>query len=50
MYFLDRLREEYYVYDMSSFIADVGGYLGLLLGHSVFSIVSQLGKMYAGGK
>ena len=33
-----KLTEEYEDYDMSSFIADVGGYLGLLLGHSVLSI------------
>ena len=32
------LTEEYEDYDSSSFIADVGGYLGLLLGHSVLSI------------
>ena len=32
------LEEEYVVYDMSNFIADVGGYLGLLLGHSILSI------------
>ena len=32
------LMEEYEDYDMSSFIADVGGFLGLLLGHSVLSI------------
>ena len=31
------LTEEYEDYDLSSFIADVGGYLGLLLGHSVLS-------------
>ncbi len=31
-------REEYYVYDDNSLIADVGGYLGLLLGHSAFSL------------
>jgi hypothetical protein len=27
------LKEQYVIYDPSSFIADVGGYLGLLLGH-----------------
>ena len=32
------VREEYIVYDMSNFIADVGGYLGLLMGHSILSI------------
>jgi hypothetical protein len=29
--------EDYYTYDESSFFADVGGYLGLLLGHSIIS-------------
>ncbi len=32
------IKEQYFVYDHNSFIADVGGYLGLLLGHSLFSI------------
>ena len=32
------VREEYVVYDMGSFIADVGGYRGLLLGHSLLSM------------
>ena len=32
------VREEYIVYDTSNFIADVGGYLGLLMGHSILSI------------
>ncbi len=33
------VREQYYVYDQDSFIVDVGGYLGLLLGHSIYSSV-----------
>ena len=33
-----QLQEEYIVYDVDDFIADVGGYLGLLLGHSILSI------------
>ena len=33
-----RLAEEYYLYDMDSFIPDVGGYLGLLLGYSLLSM------------
>ena len=33
-----QMQEEYVIYDMNDFIADVGGYLGLLLGHSVLSI------------
>ena len=32
------LEEEYIVYDFNGFIADVGGFLGLLLGHSVLSM------------
>ena len=32
------LREEYLVYDTSNFIADVGGYLGLLVGQSILGI------------
>ncbi len=31
--------EQFVVYDGDSFIADVGGYLGLLLGHSLLSVV-----------
>ena len=34
--------EEYIIYDTDSFIADIGGYLGLLLGHSILSIYSTL--------
>ena len=30
-------RSQYYDYDFNSFIADVGGFLGLLLGHSIYS-------------
>ena len=33
-----QLQEEYIVYEINDFIADVGGYLGLLLGHSMLSI------------
>ncbi len=32
-----RERTYYYTYEWTSFVADVGGYLGLLLGHSVLS-------------
>ena len=32
------VREHYRIYDRNSFIADIGGYLGLLLGHSLFGI------------
>ena len=30
--------EEYLIYDFNSFTADVGGYLGLLLGQSLYGI------------
>ena len=36
------VREQFYAYDGDSFIADVGGYLGLLLGHSIYSIACSL--------
>ena len=45
MYNLDR---EYYVYDTSHFLADIGGYLGLLLGHSLLSIYSMSTKWILG--
>ena len=35
-------EEQYIIYDTSSFIADVGGYLGLLLGSSLFSLYMEL--------
>ena len=31
-------KEEYYIYDAKSFVADIGGYLGLLLGYSLLSL------------
>merc|ERR1712061_542020 len=36
--------QEYIVYDIYSFIADVGGYLGLLLGYSLLSIYQDVTK------
>ena len=36
-------EEQYYVYDFDSFFADVGGYMGLLLGSSVLSIYDVVG-------
>ena len=33
---------QYVIYDSSSFFADVGGYLGLLLGHSLFSVYTMV--------
>ena len=31
------IKEQYYTYGLNSFVADFGGYLGLLLGHSILS-------------
>ncbi len=35
------VKEQYVIYDANAFVADVGGYLGLLLGHSMLSVVRQ---------
>ena len=35
------VREHYQIYDGNSFIADIGGFLGLLLGHSLFGIYTM---------
>ena len=35
-------REQYIIYDLDSFIADVGGFMGLLLGCSILSLYSEL--------
>ena len=35
-------KREYLTYDNNDFLADVGGYLGLLLGHSVLTICDWL--------
>jgi hypothetical protein len=32
-----QVRHQYLTYDAQSLVADIGGYLGLLLGHSVLS-------------
>ena len=37
-----QVEEEYVLYEMDSFIADVGGYMGLLLGSSLLSIYMTL--------
>ena len=34
--------EQYLIYDFNSFIADVGGFMGLLLGFSVLSMVNEI--------
>ena len=43
-------REQYVVYDSDSFIADVGGFLGLLLGHSMLSLYQLCAQWIAEGK
>ena len=35
-------EEQYLIYDTGSFIADVGGYMGLLLGCSLMSLYSEM--------
>ena len=35
-------REQYLIYDWDSFIADVGGFLGLLLGWSMYSLYQDM--------
>ena len=34
-------EEQYFLYDYNSFIADVGGFLGLLLGYSMLGIYDE---------
>ena len=36
------VKQQYYLHDSSTFIADVGGYLGLLLGHSALGIIYMM--------
>ena len=36
------IKQQYYLHDSSTFIADVGGYLGLLLGHSALGIIYMM--------
>ena len=43
-------KEQYVVYDTDSFIADVGGFLGLLLGHSMLSLYQLASKWIKDGK
>ena len=35
-------EEQYVIYDMNSFVADVGGYMGLLLGSSLLSLYHEI--------
>ena len=37
------VSEEYYAYDFTSFLGDMGGYIGLLLGWSILSIIESCG-------
>ena len=38
------VKEEYYIYDKDSFMADCGGYLGLLLGASLLSLYHMISE------
>ena len=38
-------EEQYVIYDFNSFIGDVGGFLGLLLGYSALSIYDELDSL-----
>ncbi len=42
-----KIHDQYYVFGADSLFADIGGYLGLLLGHSVFSIFCTLSDLAA---
>ena len=46
--FSDNFEEktQYVIYDLNSLIADIGGYLGLLLGHSIYSIIYRVVKSF----
>ena len=38
--------EQYYIYESEDFIADIGGFLGLLLGHSLLSLYTSIAEWY----
>ena len=38
--------EEYFLYDLTSFLADMGGGLGLFLGASILSILESLMEFF----
>ncbi len=40
------VKEEYFVYDENSLIADIGGYLGLLLGQSMFGMFDSVKNVF----
>ena len=39
-------KEQYIIYDSNSMIADIGGYMGLLLGYSLLSIYEIAEQMW----
>ena len=39
------MKEEYLIYDWDSFISDIGGYIGLLLGSSLYSLYQDMAVM-----
>ena len=43
-------KEQYFIYNGNALIADIGGYLGLLLGFSIYSIFKFFieGKIWGG--
>ena len=43
-------KSYYYTYDWNSFVADVGGYMGLLLGHSLLSYYDVAKLMWKRGR
>ena len=40
------VREQYYTYGFGSFVADIGGYLGLLLGNSILGFYDGISGIY----
>ena len=46
MHLINEYPLQYYIYDQNSFIADVGGYLGLLLGQSIYGIYEVLSAVF----
>ena len=44
------VKEQYLLHDGNTFIAEAGGYLGLLLGHSALGLVYMLVGQCAGRK
>ena len=44
------MKEQYFIYDGKNLLADIGGYLGLLLGLSIFGIFNSFMESSAGAK